>query len=98
MHTFKRKDRGDITARYDKLALAKRMCHVPLQKMAKLVVCVWDDDRQVKIMSESEKIGGGKSDKGKCTYTMRIIQCLCHDFHRKDKSRERKQFKKPNTY
>ena len=43
MHTFKRNDRGDITARYDKLALAKRMCHVPLQKMAKLVVrvCVW---------------------------------------------------------
>ena len=41
MHTFKRKDRGDITARYDKLALAKRMSHVPLQKMAKLVVCVY---------------------------------------------------------
>ena len=64
-------------------------------------VCVGgggDYDIQVKIMSESEKIGGGKSDKGKCTYTMRIIQCLCHDFHRKDKSRERKQFKKPNTY
>ena len=63
MQTFKRKDRGDITARYDKLALAKRMCHVPLQKMAKLVVCVCvgggggDDDRQIKIMSESEKIG-----------------------------------------
>ena len=59
MHTFKRKDRGDITARYDKLALAKQMCHVPLQKMAKLLVCVWvggdDDDRQVKIMSESKK-------------------------------------------
>ena len=53
MQTFKRKDRGDITARYDKLALAKRMCHVPLQKMAKLVGC----DRQVKIMSKSEKIG-----------------------------------------
>ena len=59
MQTFKRKDRGDITARYDKLALAKQMCHVPLQKMAKLVVCVGgdDDDRQFKIMSESEKIG-----------------------------------------
>ena len=61
MQTFKRKDSGDITARYDKLALAKRMCDVPLQKMAKLVVCVegggGDDDRQVKIMSESEKIG-----------------------------------------
>ena len=58
MQTFKRKDRGDITARYDKLALAKRMCHVPLQKMAKLLVCVWggdDDDRQVKTMSESKK-------------------------------------------
>ena len=39
MQTFKRKDWGDITARYDKLALAKRMCHVPLQKMAKLLVC-----------------------------------------------------------
>ena len=57
MQTFKRKDSGDITARYDRLALAKRMCHVPLQKMAKLVVCVGDDDRQVKIISESEKIG-----------------------------------------
>ena len=56
MHTFKRKDRGDITARYDKLALAKRMCHAPLQKMAKLLVWVGgDDDRQVKIMSESKK-------------------------------------------
>ena len=35
------------------------------------VGCVWGggghDDRQVKIISESEKIGGGKSDKGKCT-------------------------------
>ena len=54
MQTFKRKDSGDITARYDKLALAKRMCHVPLQKMAKLLVG-GDDDRQVKIMSESKK-------------------------------------------
>ena len=56
MQTFKRKDRGNITARYDKLALAKQMCHVPLQKMAKLLVCVvGDDDRQVKIMSKSKK-------------------------------------------
>ena len=60
MQTFKRKDRGDIIARYDTLELAKRMFHVPLQKIAKLVLCVGggaDDDRQIKIMSESKKIG-----------------------------------------
>ena len=37
---------------------------------------------------------GVKCGKGKCTYTLQIKQCLCHDFYRKDKSRERKQINK----
>ena len=47
---------------------------------------------------DSKMMIGGKCGKGKCTYTLRIKQCLCYEIYKKNKSRERirKQFNKQN--
>ena len=37
---------------------------------------------------------GGKCGKGKCMYTLRIKQCLCHDFNRQARIKFKSEFEK----